>query len=265
MAKNRKKRKLRKAWVKSSKRKFSNKLELQNDLGELIVNSIQEDFEILETEFGPIKMSDEAVFYALRNKGAFLPITSLAQDVPEDDYIEILLGYERLNQEFPEEPFIHVQIAGCYKVLNQEEKYTDRLEANFLDFQGYPSVDIEYSLSLGQMSVDQYESIFGKELNIHDLYPDFKAFDSYTITKFYVLKTKYYVDLKEYETAKNCVEIVKMLDLNGSRLLSSMVSYQSDPAFRRKTKLLRVLFLILVISIIGGAIWGIIKLFQWIF
>jgi len=72
MAKNRKKRKPKKAWVRSQKRRFDTKLELQNDLGELIVNSIKEDFEILETEFGPIKLSDGAVVYGLKNKAKII-------------------------------------------------------------------------------------------------------------------------------------------------------------------------------------------------
>ena len=265
MAKNRKKRKPKKAWVRSKKRRFDTKLELQNDLGELIVNSIKEDFEILETEFGPIKLSDGAVVYGLKNKGAFLAISSIGDEILDDDHLEILIEYERLNQEFPEEPFIHVQIADCYKKLNREEKYFERLEENFLDYQGYPLVDIEYLMNLEDVSIDLYESTFGKELNIHKVYQDFKAFDSYTVTQFYALKAKYYVKLEEYETARNCVAIVKEIDWMEAGLLTHMISSASDPSFRRKAMIKRGIFVVLLLGIIGGIFWGIIKLLRWIF
>jgi len=264
MARNRKKRKPRKVRKSYRKEYLATDLDFQNDLGELIVKTIKEDLKELETAFGPIKLSDGAVVYQLKNKGAFLPITSIGEKNP-DDYLEILLEYERLNIEFPEEPFIHVQIADCLKDLNREEKYRQRLHENFLNFKGYPLVDIEYAMNLEPMSRDQYESIFSEELNIHDAYPGFKAFDDYTVIQFYALKAKYYIALEEYETARNCIDIVEQLDVNNSRLLTVMLSYASDPSFRRKAILTRSVFLVVLLGIVGGVIWGVIRFFQWIF
>ena len=52
MARNRKKRKPKKGGNSSRIRVFDTELELQNHLGATIINSIKEDFELLETDFG---------------------------------------------------------------------------------------------------------------------------------------------------------------------------------------------------------------------
>ncbi len=257
MAKNRKKRKPKKGKNRPQKRTFNTKLDLQNNLGEMLVNSIEEDFEILETHFGPIKISEGAVVYGLKNKGALLPISSIGDRISEDDDLEILLEYERLNEKFPEEPFIHVQIADCFKSLHQEEKYLERLKENFLNYKGYPLVDIEYALNLKKINIELYEFIFGKEFNIHHQYPDFRVFDPYTVTHFYALKAKYYIELQEYEIARSCVDIVKQLDRYKAKLLSIMVSYASDPSFKRKAKITRTLFVLVILAIIVGIILGV--------
>jgi len=266
MARSRKKRKTKKGGNNPLIRKFDTKLDLQNNFGEMLVKSIKEDFDLLETDFGPIKISDGAVVYSLKNKGAFVPIASIRDRVSDDDYLEILLEYERLNQEFPGEPFINVQIADCYKHLNEEEKYAQRLKENFSKYKGDPLVDIQYTMNLDQITLEIYESIFDPaRTNIHEQYPTFKAFDPYTVTEFYALKTKHHIALKEYEVAQKCVAIVQQIDVKKARLLSAMVLYATDPAFRRKAKWTRFIVTLVVLAIIGGVIWGLITLLRWIF
>jgi len=265
MARNRKKRKPRKGGNRPQVKVFDSESELKRYLGATFLKSIKEDSEVLETDFGPIKISEGAALFGLRNKGAFVPVTSIGDRIDEEDSLELLLEYERLNQEFPEEPFIHVQIADCYKHLEREEKYKQKLADNYFNYKGDPLVDVEFASNVEDMTPELYTSIFGTTLNIHERYPKHKIFDPYIVLEFYAQKANYLIALEDYDLAKQCIAIVKQIDARKARMLDARVSYYTDPAFRRKAKLMKYIFFTVVLAVLAGVIWGIVQLFRWLF
>ncbi len=112
---------------------------------------------------------------------------------------------------------------------------------------------------------DISDVVFGKKLNIHQVYPKFKAFDSQVVAEFYFILSQIYKGRNELVIARNCAEIVKQIDSTKGLVLETSIDFIEKPWLKWRMRFFMVIIVLVLLGIIGGIIWGIISLFQWIF
>ena len=255
--------KKRKRRIQHTKNEASTK----NEIIELFLKSKknEEDIEILETPFGEIFIHDNMLAHTLKDKDVLFDLSKI-DEVEEGDTLSKLIFLEKLKDQYPDEPFVAHEVSICYQGMKELEKYNTLVEENYEKHQGYPVIDISYvGLNLDEYDIDIADDVFGKELNIHQLYPRFKAFDRETISQFYAILSVIYRDRNELLTARKCARIVALIDFERGDTLETYIDIIERPWLKWKAIFLGVLILLLILSLIGGIIWGIISLFQWIF
>ena len=233
----------------------------------LIQKSLKEDTTYINTPFGDILINDGMVLQLIRNKHFLIEFTSRDGIKKEKDALEHLVYFEKVNDKYPNEPYIKHGIALGYESLKEKEKYQAAVKKNFNQYKWeYPNIDIEYiKLMFYLKEQDIASSLVGAELNLHKIYPKIKAFDEETVIEFYTILIDIFRYRKDLETAKKCAEIVGCLDVKQGNFLETILEFAENP-----WKKIRYLFLILLAFIAFLAIviwvgWGIIQFFQWIF
>ncbi|MFK7980651.1 MAG: hypothetical protein AB8G86_11760, partial [Saprospiraceae bacterium] len=186
--------------------------------------------------------------------------------VEEDDVLSRLIYLEKIKIKYPNEPFLAHEIAICYEDLKEWEKYDKAVEENYEKYSGYPSIDINYVvLNFEKDGSDTLDDVFGNILNIHEVYPAYKMFDSKVVENFYAILSDIYRVRNELLIARQCAEIVIEFDSFKGILLKNRIDFIEKPWLRWKSRLVMGAIILLILSIIGGIIWGIVSLFQWIF
>lgn len=242
--------------------------ELSNNIGEILLQSknFEEDVETIETPFGEVRTHDGMLAHAFKSKGVLLDILTMNETVKEDDIIGRLVYFEKLNDKYPKEPYIAYEIAECYKELKELEKYDELIIENFKNYKGYPFIDISYvMLKFDNDKKNVIQEVFGKTLNLHDVYPEYKAFDTSMVADFYFVLGMIYKEKNELEIAKNCAKIVSEIDARKGLVLKTGIDFIEKPWLKWKTRIMMVLILAVIVGIFGGIIWGITKVFQMIF
>lgn len=220
----------------------------------------------MDTPFGDILISEGMTLKMIRNK-KFLYEIIVEEKLKIDDEADALtqlIHFEKINNKYPNEPFIRYAIASNYKDLNEEEKYQAAVIENFDFFNREdPNIDAAYlQLLIDQKKEELASSLVGDELNLHQLYPKLKMFDKDTIEYFYAVLTDVFAYRKDFETAMKCAEIVSSINPKEGHAIETMLEYKSDPRKMRRAALKGLLIMLTILVVI---IWGIVKFFQWIF
>ncbi|MEM0991740.1 MAG: hypothetical protein AAF847_03530 [Bacteroidota bacterium] len=237
-----------------------------NDLfNSALLKGTDTEIEMLSTPFGEIPYSDGMIAFQLKHKKLLLEIMSF--DAEQNNPLEHLIFLEKAKDKYPNEPFLENSIAECYLELGRKEAHQQKVEENFERFKGDPSIDLSYIRLKGkeEEAEQTFHKIFGEELNIAKIYPNFKAFDEAVICDFYTEAAFHYDQIKAYDMAKACLEVVGIFKPREAIQLSELVDLRSDPKKKRALLFKGILFLLFVLAVIVGIIWGIVKLFQWIF
>ncbi|MEM1119236.1 MAG: hypothetical protein AAGJ18_02230, partial [Bacteroidota bacterium] len=186
--------------------------------------------------------------------------------IEEDDSLGRLIFFEKLYDKYPNEPFIAHAIVECYYNLKKKEKAQALTVNNYEKYKGYPLIDVGYmELKHDLDQEDVMEEIFGKGLNIHEIYPNFKAFDADLVARIYLVAGMLCVKRGDLATAKDCLTVVNEISNVSGLFLKTKIDHAEKPWLKWKSRFFVLLLLLLVISIIGGVIWGIISLFKMIF
>lgn len=242
--------------------------DITNNLGEIVLSSsvFEDDLEILETPFGKIKIHDGTLAHAFKNKGVLLELLAMEDKIKEQDSIGRLVHFEKLKDKYPKEPFIAYEIAESYRDLEKKEKFRQLTIENYENYKGYPFIDISYvMLKHDEDKEDVIEEVFGKALNIHEIYPTFKAFDRAMIADFYFVKGMISKENNQLEIAKNCLEVLMQVDDRKGLFLKTSIDYIEKPWIKWQLRIFMVLIVGVILGIIGGIIWGAISVFQMIF
>lgn len=235
----------------------------KNEIMELLLKTKKEEegIEILETPFGELFIHDDMLAHTLKDKGVLLDFSKIGDEV-EGDVLSKLIFLEKLKEQYPDEPFVAHEVSICYQSMKELEKYNTLVEENYEKHQGYPVIDISYvALNHDEYNIDVADEVFGKKLNIHQLYPRFKAFDRETISQFYAMLCAIYRDRNELVTARKCARVVGLLDSLRGDILEAHIDLIEKPWLKWKAIFLGILILLFILSVIGGIIWGIIRLF----
>jgi len=203
---------------------------------------------------------------SLKNKGVIFELLKIDKAVVEDDVLSRLIYLEKIKTKYPNEPFIAHEIAICYKDLEEREKYEKAVKENYEKYRGYPSVDINYVLlNFEKDGIDTLDDVFGNILNIHEVYPLHGIFDSKVVKDFYAILSDIYRVRNELLIARQCAEVVVEFDSLKGNVLKQRIDFIEKPWLKWKANFLLLAIILLILSVIGGIIWGIISLFQWIF
>lgn len=222
--------------------------------------------EVLETPFGEVMVNDRMLVDNLKSKRVLFKLLKIDEAIKEDDVLSRLIYLEKIKDQHPNEPFIAHEIAICYEDMEEWEKYNKTVEENYEKHQGYPSIDISYvAVNFDEYDKDIAGDIFGEELNIHQIYPRFKAFDSEMVVDFYATLSTIYKNRNELSIARKCAEIVKGLDDFKGQILEKRLDLIENPWLKRKIMFSLVILVLVILSVVVGIIWGIISFFQWIF
>lgn len=272
MDRRKKKRKPKKKKKQGYRKKSSTYFHNTDSIGEiemLIQQSLIEETTYIETPFGDILINDGMVLQLMRNKDF---LTELVESdsgglVREKDALENLIYFKKLDDKYPNEPYIKHGIALGYESLKEKKKYRAAVKENFNQYKGeYPNIDIEYmKLMFDSKEFDKAYNLIGTELNLHKIYPKIKAFDEEVVKDFYLLLVDVFSHRKDFETAKECAEIVGYLDPGAGAFLKKGLELDENPWKRRRFKFLSLLAIITVLAIIIWIVWGIIQFVQWIF
>jgi len=216
--------------------------------------------------FGDIKTHDGTLAHAFKNKGVLLALLTMGEKLEEEDAIGRLVYFEKLDNKYLNEPYIAYEIAECYRALKKLEKAEALTISNYENYKGYPFIDISYlMLKFDLFEEDLTEEIFEKTMNMHDVYPSFKAFDAAMVVEFYFVLGMIYRDKNELVTARKCAEVVSQIDARKGLVLKSSIDFIEKPWLKWKTKIILLLIIGVILGIIGGIIWGIVSVFQMIF
>jgi len=241
----------------------------KEEIGDLIQQTIKEETTSLESPFGDIRINESMFLHLIRNKDFLYEMFTHDVGTPdvEKDTLEQLVYFEKINNKYPNEPYLRHSIACCYEHLKEKNKYQAKVKKNFEQFGGeYPMIDITYlqlMLDLGKTEIAN--SLVGEELNIHKIYPNIEAFDTEVVSNFYGILMDVFRNRKDIETAKKCAQIVASIDENTEDLFKIMLDFDENPWKRRGFTFLSLLGIVSIIAVILGIVWGIIKFFQWIF
>ncbi|GEM_PF-5952733 len=240
----------------------------KNKIGEAILQSknFEGEIEILETPFGEILINDQMLLTTLKNKAIIFELLKIGEEIEESDVLSRLIYLEKLKDKYPNEPFLAHEISICYEDMKEWDKYDKAVKENYEKHRGYPSIDISYvSLNFDEYDTDLLDDIFGQAMNIHQVYPIFKAFDSKIVAAFYATLSTIYKNRNELLRARQCAEIVTQFNKLKGGILETRIDLIEKPWFRWKSRLIIGGIILLILSVIGGIIWGIISLFQWVF
>lgn len=242
--------------------------EIKNSIGEIMLSStsLDEDVEILQTPFGEIKISDGTLAFAFKNKGVLLEVLTMNEEIDEEDTLSRLVFFEKLNDKYPDEPYIAYEIAECYRELDKIEKAKALTISNYKKYKGFPLIDASYMMMKHDLDKeDVVDEIFGESLNIHEIYPAYTAFDTAMVAELYFVSGMIRVGRGELSTAKDCAEVVGQVDKRRGLLLRSRVDFIENPWLKWKTRFIGLLLLLAIIGIVVGVIWGVISFFRMIF
>ena len=239
----------------------------KEDAIKTLLKSIEEDADYIDTPFGDILIGKGMALTTIRNKNFLYEVVVDEKLDGEADTLTQLINFEKLNDKYPNEPFIRHGIALCYNELKEKDKYRAAITEDFEYFNREdPNIDAAYlQLMVELKNKELASSLVGEELNMHQLYPKLKVFDEETVESFYTVMAEIFVYRKDFETAEKCAKIVSSISPKAGFFINTMIEYESDPRKRRKARILTILLILTILAVIVGIIWGIIKFFQWIF
>lgn len=243
--------------------------EMNDSIEDIFFSSeIQEsyDVEAHETPFGEIITSDETIAHIFKSKKAVLEIIDMEDKVEKEDTIGKLVYYEKLYDKYPNEPYFAYEISESYRTLKKFDRAEEWVINNYKKYKGFPWIDISYvQLKYDEYEEDVTEEVFGKALNLHEIYPKFKVFGSDVMTEFYFILGMIYKDKGELDIARNCAKVIELIDFNKGLVLNTAIDFIEKPWFKWRTRIIMLLIILVILGIIGGIIWGIISLFQMVF
>ncbi|MEM6698246.1 MAG: hypothetical protein AAF806_02775 [Bacteroidota bacterium] len=237
-----------------------------NDIfNEALLKSTNSEIEMLSTPFGEIPHSDGMIAFQLKHKKLLFEIMGMDEEM--DDPLKRLIFYEKCKDKYPNEPFLENGIAECYAELDREEEHEQKVKENYELFKGNPHIDLLYVRFKNEEenTLQFFHEMYGDELNLAKAYPKLKAFDEKVICDFYTEATFYYEKMKAYEVAKECLEVIGIFEPDRAYKMSILVDFRSDPKKKRVAVAKGIFTVLLLLAVIIGIIWGIVKLFQWIF
>lgn len=264
--KTRKKRRNRDSEDKPLDQKNQSPAKVENPQSyEEILEYLNEDISIVETTFGEIPFSNDMFLLHMKQKELLLEL--LDREDYTEDVLDLFVIYKKLSDKYPGEPYLESSIAYCYSKLERETEYRQKVIENFKHYQGYPEIDLAYVRLQNTVnnSNNYFGILFGEQLNIATIYPTFKAFSENTITEFYTEAALYYGRLKAYDRAKECAAVIGIFDHSQEKALNTAIDFIGNPRKRFFGGLLTIFIVLLILAIIIGIIWGVIKFFQWIF
>jgi len=236
------------------------------EMAKTVQKSLKEEATTLETPFGDILTNDDMFVDTIRNKHLLFELLSSIEENEKniEDPLANLVHFEKLSDKYPNESFLKHHIALCYKDLKYKDKYRTAVKENFELFNGEdPNVDAAYiKLLLDLRKMEAASKLVGESLNIHQLYPKITAFDEDLVHKYYQYLFNIYRHRGDEETARNCLKVIENIDPRNARSLGRILDLDKKPV---KKWLNLALFIGLILSVVVGFIWLIIKFFQWIF
>ncbi len=231
---------------------------------------MEDELEIWHTPFGVLHTHKVALVERMKNQLLIFEIISRTEMIDNgepDGALGYLVWLEKVKDKFPNEPFLHYQIAECYKGLNEHEIYKDKVEDNYASYRGYPPVDIAFVSSLGENEQqDMIPKVFGASLNLHEIYPKYKAFTAEEVEDFYSLHCLIRKRQKDFSTARQCTEVLAIIgEVAQARKLYMQIDLDEKTWKRWGVLLILILIILFLLSLVGGVIWGLVRLVQWIF
>ena len=222
----------------------------------------------LDTPFGLIKMRTCELNYTIY--GEKIPIVfdhnGLVDAIQAKDYIEMVVILEKAIDKYPKVSLFYIELAMAYEVLKKYDKSDEIIEKDFKLNKGLPLVDINY---LTMIKDDEAEAgnlfYYGQTYNIHDAYPKQKYFHPLEITEFYFYLGGYALrNKKDIPLAEKCLATSLMAGNKDEKNIQLMANIKREK-YPIKMKLFRWGLLILLIGIVVLILWGIYRLFAWIF
>ncbi len=215
--------------------------------------------EIIDTVFGQLLLHEMADIQSIKDKRLIPPILMQGEQSKDFSPLQELDFWQKLNQQFPNEAFIHASIADCYGQMEEEKMYADKIKDNYTIYKGTPAVDLTYARHLYYQNAPHLlENLFSKSDNLHEIYPNRNYFTKYELEEFSKLKVEYYLSQQQIDNAEKHAIILKQLNSRYALGAAHLIKITRQP-WRRWV--VRGIFLLLL----GLLIWGIISFFRWLF
>jgi tetratricopeptide (TPR) repeat protein len=241
--------------------------ELQSITKSKNINQYDYSDSVIETPFGVIKMRKCSITDL--EYGDNMPIiydfNSIAEAVIAEDWVESVILLEKAIEKHPKAILFYFQLDDSYTALKEYGKAGSIIEKNYALHKGLPLVDIAYrDLGSENGSHDYFLYYDEKQYNIHDVYPKHAHFHPAEIVEFYCHLGESALIKKNITIAEQCSEIAKDADPTSQKvfLFKNLIVHRKNPI---KTKLKLLFGFGVLLSIIGLIIWGIYRLFAWIF
>lgn len=248
-----------------------NAIDARGVLGDIMLEAsdVKESIIVYETPFGKISAGEGMEMYSIKNKALLLDILAM-NDSEHEEPLDELIQVEKLKDKYPNEPYIYHEIGNIYRRLGEKGKFAKLAISNYERFKGYIDIDMDYfehvyKTGEGVGREEVKEKIFGTALNLHEIYPKTKAFEERTVFYFYTMLATYYIHEKNYQLAKDCTAVIRAIRPNSVEKLETMIRIKEDAVYRWKQFAMFGGIILLILAIIGGIIYGIVKFFQWIF
>lgn len=264
------------------KRRLKNKPSFDNIPRDFIFSSNlthqldEDEIEIFSTPFGDIPIIEDDVMFLAKSQRFVVDFAQKNQDleeVVEDELLNVkeklhlrLLAYKDLKKLYPNEPIINHEITEVLEKLRHTEKQKALIKENYERFDGFPIIDITYAAHFYEGTLQEcLDEIFGGSNNIAENYPERPYFDGREVRRFYVFLAVEYLHEDNIEMAEKCLEVLDATEAKAASIIRTRIKMKKDPWVRRKAIAMLIGLVLLVLAIIVGVIWGIIKFFQWIF
>ena len=221
----------------------------------------------IETPFGVLKMrkydNDRMVY------GNSMPIMfdaeSMNEAIDAKDHIKMVVLLEKAIEKHPKAIPFYLQLRDTYGYLKQYDKEDDVIRRNYAVNKGLPIVDVGY-MSLGnKKKTIEYSFFYDTQLyNIHEAYPKQKRFEPLEILTYYGHLGESALNNDDLILTEKCLDIMKSVDPTyiSTTILDISLATRKHPI---KAKLKLLAFAVIVLGIIALIIWGVYRLFTWIF
>jgi hypothetical protein len=240
----------------------------QKALGEAMYKSAFENIEksVLDTPFGSLSMQPGAMLQSIKSKNLLYELHLGFNTEDLDDPIERLVWFKKLQGKFPNEPYPAYEVGKCYSNLKKDEQYEDVVFSNFEQFNEFPLIDCEYyDLMYEENKKNHVHQIYDEEMNLHTIYPARKAFDFDEINAFYSIRAFIFTKEKNFEMAQKCLQVLEKINSPKTDFVRAHLKITKQPWIKWLNIFALLLIVVAVLALIGGLIWGIVKLFQWVF
>ncbi len=222
----------------------------------------------IETPFGVLKMrkydDTKRVVYEERLPLMF-DFANLNEVIASKDALKIAILLEKAIEKHPKAVPFYIQLRMAYKNLKAYDEESEVIRRNYAVNKGLPIVDVEY-MSLGnEKKTIEYSFFYDTQLyNIHEAYPKQKHFAPFEILTYYGHLGECAFNNDDLELTEKCLDIMKMVDDKyiTTTILSMDLENRKHPI---KTKFKILASIVFILGIIALIIWGIYRLFTWIF